>query len=55
MMKINQCLGLLLNLLTNVEKISEDLLKVIEMLLHALSLIHPKLVELLSEKESIDE
>ena len=40
---------------TYIEKIGENLLKVVEMLLHALSLVHPQLVELSPEEESIGE
>ena len=47
--------GLLLNLLTYTEKIDENLLKVAELLLHALSLIHSQLVKLSPEKESVGE
>ena len=54
-MKEDQCSGLFLNFLINVEEISEDLLKVAKMLLHALPLTHSKLVELLPEEENIDE
>ena len=55
MMKVRTTPWLLLNLLTSAEEIGKDLLKVTEMLLHILSVAHPRLIKLLSEEESIGE
>ena len=46
---------LFLNFLPNAEEIGEDLLEVVEMLLYALSLNYPQLIELLPEEKSIGE
>ena len=52
-MLVRQHPGFLLNFLANAEEVSEDLLEVAKMLLHALSLSHLQLVELPPEEESV--